>query len=144
MVGQADNGAAADLEIVGRDGHAAGAQSAALIVQVLQIDDDAVADDIDRGLAEDAGGQQVEDELALLIHDRVTGVVSALIAADYVIVPGEQVDHTALSLVAPVDSYDCSKHFPIAPFRFYTFMVPFSLSPRKDELSSRSLRTSRR
>ena len=108
MVRQADDGAAAYLEVVRRDADAAAAQRLGLVIKMLQIDDDAVADDVDRGLAEDAGGEEIEDELALLVDDRVTGVVAALITADDVIILREQIDHAALALIAPVCSHDCS------------------------------------
>ena len=108
MVGQADNRAGAYLEVVRRDADARLAELGALIIKMLKVDNDAVADDVDGRLAQDAGGQEVENELALLIDDGVTGVVAALITADDVIIRREQVDHAALALVAPVDSHDCS------------------------------------
>ena len=85
---------------------------------MLQIDDDAVADDVDRGLAEDAGGEEIENELALLVDDRVTGVVAALITADDVVIRREQIDHATLALVAPVDTDYCCKHkiYPFSAF----------------------------
>ena len=44
--------------------------------QGLRIDDDAVADDADLVGAEDAGGDDVEGELAKLVDDGVAGVVA--------------------------------------------------------------------
>jgi len=43
----------------------------------------------------------------------VTGVVAALIADNDLMLGGEKIDHAALSLVAPVDSDNSSKHFCI-------------------------------
>ncbi len=108
VIGQADSRAGADLEVSGRDAHTRLAESGALIVKVLKVDDHAVADDIDGRFAQYAGGQEVENELALLIDDGVPGVIAALIAADDVIIRGKQIDHAPLTLVAPVDSHDRS------------------------------------
>ena len=76
--------------------------------KMLKVDDDAGAEYVHGVVAQYARRQQVEDELALLVDDGVTGVVAALITADDVIIRREQVDHAALALVAPVDSHDCS------------------------------------
>ena len=45
-------------------------------------------------------------ELALLVDDGVAGVAAALITDHHVIVLSQQVHHAALSLIAPVDTYD--------------------------------------
>ena len=66
----------------------------------------AVAENVHHALAEDAAGQQVQGELALIVHDGVARVAAALIAHDHVEMVGEVVDHAALALVAPVDAYD--------------------------------------
>ena len=52
----------------------------------------------------------MQGKLAVFVHNGVTGVVAALIAADDVVFSGDQIDHTALALVAPVDTGNCSKH----------------------------------
>ncbi len=74
--------------------------------QALAVQGHAVAQNVHDALAENAGGQQVQCKLAVLVDDGVTGVAAALIADDHVIVLGEQVHHAALSLIAPVDTYD--------------------------------------
>ena len=48
----------------------------------------------------------MKGEFAVLIHDGVARVVAALIPADDVIISCNEVNHTALALVAPVDAYD--------------------------------------
>ena len=58
-------------------------------------------------------GSRFENEFAALVHDGVTGVVAALIADNDLMLGGEKIDHAALSLVAPVDSNNSSKHFCI-------------------------------
>src|SRR5699024_1202173 len=74
------------------------------------INDHAVAHDADDVGPQDAGGQQVQNELAPLVLDGVAGVVAALVADHDIVILAEQVDHAALALVAPVDPSDCSKH----------------------------------
>ena len=110
VVGHADDGPAAELQIVRRDGDARLPQRFRFVAQMLQIHHHAVADDIDGGLPQDARGQQIQDELALFVDHGVAGVVAALVAADDVVALGEQVHHAALAFVAPVDSYDRCQH----------------------------------
>ena len=56
------------------------------------------------------GRNEVQLELALIGHNGMAGVVSALIPHDNIVLFAEQVHHTALALVAPVDTGNCSKH----------------------------------
>ena len=115
MVGQADDGLLADLEILRGDGDALLGQTADLTHQVLQVNDHAVTHDVDGGLPKDAGGQQVQDEGSLVIDNGMARIIAALIAADNVIVGGKQVHHAALAFISPVDSNDCGQHL-IIPF----------------------------
>ena len=110
MIGHGDDRLVADPEVFGRDPDALRAKAARLLREVFDIDDHAVAEHVDDALAKDARGKQVEDEFPPLIDDGMTGIVAALIAADDVIVLGQQVDHSALAFVAPVDPADRSKH----------------------------------
>src|SRR5437868_2977559 len=66
------------------------------------IDDDAVADDAGAVRVEDAGGDELELELAVFGDDGVARVVASLRADDHVRLPGEVVDDLALALVAPL------------------------------------------
>ena len=91
---------------------------------MLQIDDHAVAHDIDDLGPQDAGRQQVQDEFAQMVHDGMSRVVAALVTDHNVIILGEQVDHTALSLVAPVNPGDSCQHFI-----FLLFFTEMSLRP---------------
>ena len=71
---------------------------------MLEVYDYTVAHDIDRSIVDNTRGEQVEDEFALFVYIGVTCIVASLIAADYVIIGGEQVYHAALSFVTPVNS----------------------------------------
>ena len=77
--------------------------------EMLKVNDHTVAHHIDGVRAQNAGRQQVQNELALVVDDGVPRVVAALIADDDVIVLGKQVNHSALAFVTPVDAYDCRK-----------------------------------
>jgi len=54
--------------------------------KMFKVNDHAVAHDINRCLAENAGGKQVQDKLSLFVYDRMTGIVASLIAADDIII----------------------------------------------------------
>ena len=108
VIGHADGRAVADLEVCRAYCDAAGAQTRGLIKQVLKVDDYAGAEDVDGVVAKDAGRQQVQDELALVVYHGVACVVAALIADNDVVIFREQIDHAALALIAPVCSHDCS------------------------------------
>ena len=81
-----------------------------LVNEMLKVDDHAVAHDIHCALAGYAGGEQVQDNFTVVVYNGVSRVVAALIAADYIIIGAEQIDHAALALIAPVDTRNCSKH----------------------------------
>ena len=106
--GEDDGGAVGDLEVLRGDGNAGGLEVCNLLGEVLEVDDGAVAQHVDDALGEDARGDEVQGELAVLVHHGVAGVVAALIADDDVIIGGDQIDHAALALVAPVDAYHCA------------------------------------
>ncbi len=110
MEGHGDGGTVGNLQVVRGDGDALVTQLRDLSLQVMGIDDHAAAHDADDLRAQNARGDQVENELSALILDSMAGVVAALVPCNNVIVAAEQVDHAALALVAPVDSGDCSKH----------------------------------
>ena len=113
--GQQQGGPVADLQVLRGDGDAGSPNVLHLIVKVFAVQGHAVAQDVHHALPEDAGGQQVQGELALVVDDGVTGVAAALIANGDVIVAGEQVHHAALALVAPVDAYDRAVCHTILP-----------------------------
>lgn len=108
MPGQQQGGPVADLQIVGGDGHSLAHHILHLVVQAFAVQGYAVAQNVYHALTEDAGGQQVQGKLALFVDNSVAGVAAALVAHHDVVLAGEQVHHAALSLVAPVDAYDCS------------------------------------
>ena len=110
MPRQQQRRAGADLEVIGGDCYALVAHVADLFDQALGVYGDAVADDGDDALPEDARGQQVQSKFAVFIDDGVSRVAAALIAHDNVIVGADEVDHAALALVTPVDADNCSIH----------------------------------
>ena len=110
VVGHGDGGPVRDLEVGRADVDPLLAQVGDLAVQMVGINDHAVAHDADDVGPQDAGGQQVEHKLAPLVLDGMAGVVAALVADHDVVILAEQVDHAALALIAPVDPSDCSKH----------------------------------
>ena len=97
--------------MLGRDDNALLAQLFDLVRKMLEIEHHAGTKHVHRAGAQNARRQQIENELAPGVHDGVTGVVSALIADDDLVIGGKEIDHAALSLVAPVDSDNSSKHF---------------------------------
>ena len=86
------------------------AQGGDLFFEMFRVNDHTAAHNTDNAGVQDAGGHQVQYELAALVFDGVAGVVAALVTGNDVIIAAEQVHHTALALVAPVDTGNCSKH----------------------------------
>ncbi len=78
----------------------------------LERDDDAVADEADRAVAQYARRDQMQDGLHAVDDERVARVVPALKTHDGVRAVGEDVDHRALALVAPLraDHDDVAAH----------------------------------
>ena len=89
-----------ELQVLGADLHAAGLDGLHLVCKMVKVDDHSRAQHTGDVRVQDAGGQQVQDELALFGHDGMAGVVAALIAGD----------DAALALIAPVDSSNSSQH----------------------------------
>ena len=50
----------------------------------------------------------MKGKFALFVDDCVASIAAALIADYHIVILGEQVDHTAFSLVTPVDPYYCT------------------------------------
>ena len=106
--GEDDGGTLRDLQILRRDADAVRTEIVDLAAQVFQIDDDAVAEHIHNALGENAGRDEMQGKLAVLIDDGMAGVVAALIANDNIIILCDEVDHAALAFIAPVDADDCT------------------------------------
>ena len=77
-------------------------------MQVLQVDDHAVAHDVDNLRTQNAGRHQIQNKFAQMIDDGVARVVAALVTNNHIIFFGEQVNHSALALVSPVDTNNCA------------------------------------
>ena len=92
-----------------RDVDAALDERVELVEQHLDVDDDAVGDDRDDAVGQNAGRQQVQRVLLVADDDRVAGVVAAVELDDVVDAAAEQVGGLALALVAPLgaDDHDC-------------------------------------
>ena len=110
MEGHGDGRAVGNLQVLGADLNTFLGQEGDFLLEVLGVDDHAAAHNADNVGAQNAGGNQVQDEFAALVLDGVACIVAALIARNNVIVLAEQVDHAALALVAPVDTGNGSKH----------------------------------
>ena len=106
VVRHGDDGAVRNFEVFGRDRYARLAQARHFAREVLDIDDHAGAHDAHDALAQNARREQVEDKLSPLVDDGVPRVVAALVSADDIVIFGQKVDHSALSLVSPVDADD--------------------------------------
>ena len=78
--------------------------------QMLKVDHHTGAQHAGHLRVQDAGGQQVQDELALLGHNGMAGIVAALIARNDIGIFGQQVNDAALALIAPVDSSNSGQH----------------------------------
>ena len=128
MVREDDGRAFGDLEVFRRDAAAGLLQGLDLAAQTLEVDDDAVAEDVHDARQADAGGDEMQGKFAVFVDDGVARVVAALIPADDIIVACDEVDHPALALVAPVDAYDRTvAHNAVLLIRFFTqFLFYFS------------------
>ncbi len=119
--GHGDGGLVGEFQVLRADGHAAGFDGLHFICEMVKVDDHAGAQHTGDIRMQDAGGQQVQDELALLGDDSVSGIVAALIAGNDIGVFGQQVDDTAFALIAPVDSSNSGKHNSYLPsFSLFT------------------------
>ena len=96
----ADEQPAVDADAVAR-------QLVDLHKQRLRIDDHAVADDARDAGMQDAGRNQVKDELLALHIHRVPGVVPTLVARNRREVRREHVDDLAFAFVAPLRPENC-------------------------------------
>ena len=106
--------------------HAARAQRLDLAEEDVRVDHDAVADHAGLAGVQDARGDEVELELLAVAHDRVAGVVAALVADDHVGLLGEQVGDLALALVAPLGAdHDRPRHG--SPFSQAAGWPPFRM-----------------
>ena len=105
-----DGGLVGELQVFGADLHAAGLDGLHLVREVVEVDDHTGAQHTGDIRVQDAGGQKVQDELALFGDDGVSGIVAALIAGNDIGVFGQQVDDAAFALIAPIDSSNSGQH----------------------------------
>src|SRR3990172_4735921 len=88
------------------DGDAARLQPLDLLEEAGGVDDDAVADDANLLGVEDAGGHEMERELADFVYDGVTGVGAGGVPCDYLGLLRQQVYDAPLPLVPPLAPHD--------------------------------------
>ena len=81
-----------------------------LLEERLRIDHDAVADDAGDARMQNAGRDEMEDELGSLHQHRVAGVMPALVARDRRKVRRQHVDDLPFALVAPLRAQHCDVH----------------------------------
>ena len=105
MVGHHQVGAVADQEIlINLD--TSFPKTLDLLDESNRVDDDAVADDADLPLAENAGRDQVEDVLLIAIDNGVAGVVTSLAANHDVDPSGQDIDDFSFAFIPPLGSYE--------------------------------------
>ena len=97
-------GAAGHPEAVAGD--ATGGERVDLGEQRRQVDDDAVGDDRDDVVVEDAARRELQGVSLATGHDGVPGIVPSLVAHDVAVLLGEQIDDLGLALVAPLGPDD--------------------------------------
>ena len=114
MPGEQQGGAVADHEIVRRERDALAHHILHFDAEVFGVKRHAVAQHIDHIRPEDAGWEQMQGELPVLVDDRMPRVAAALIAHDDVVFLRQQIDHAALAFIAPVDAYNCAVIHAIA------------------------------
>ena len=103
----------------------------------LRIDDHAVADDAGDALVQDAGRNEVQDELAPADIHRMARVVAALIAGHDGKMRGHQIDDLAFAFVSPLraehddvhrlkNTHDEGRHARIAECAGAPFVMPIA------------------
>ena len=111
-----------ELQVLRLHLHAARLDGLHLPGQMLEVDHHTGAQHAGHLRVQDAGGQQVQDELALLGHNGMAGIVATLIARNDIGIFGQQVDDAALALIAPVDSSNSGQHKLHLPS--FSFLFP--------------------
>ena len=118
--GHGDGGLIRKFEVFGADLHTPLLDSGHFARQMVQVYHHAGAQHTGHLRVEDARGQQVQDELAFLGDNGMSGVIAALIAGDDISVFSQQIDDAALALIAPVDASNCGKHTMLrSPFYLF-------------------------
>ena len=117
MPGEKERSSVADAELVGAYGYALCLNRLNFVPEVLEVESNAVAENIHDAGSENAGRQKMKREFAEFVDNGVARIAAALIPYNDIIAFGQKVHHTALSFVAPVDSYDCTiRHAELLSF----------------------------
>ena len=80
--------------------------SVKLALHGVEVDDSSDSDDANGFLVEDSGRDDVECELAVLVDNGVTRVVTALVSDDDIRICCKIVDYPSLSFIAPLGADD--------------------------------------
>ena len=83
------------------------AKTVDLFDQLARVDHDAVADDTQLAVVEDARRHQMDREPLAVDHERVPRVGAAVVSDHRVMLGREQIDDLALALVAPLKPHNC-------------------------------------
>ena len=83
---------------------AVGLQRGDLVGQDHRVDHDAVADDIDRSVAENPGRNRVEHVFFAFEMEGMSGVRPTLETGDHLIVGGQYVHHLSFTFVTPLQT----------------------------------------
>ena len=108
VIWHADGRAVADDQVLRCDLDPLVTQHFDLIEKMFEVDDHARPHHIDGLITQNAGRQQIQDELAFFVDNGMSGVVAALITDDNIIFFAQKVDHAALAFISPVCSYNRS------------------------------------
>ena len=68
----------------------------------------------------------MKSKLAEFIDDGMPGISAALISDDDIVVFGKEIDHSSLSLIAPVDAYYCAVRHK---YNLRVFTLPYYYTP---------------
>ena len=94
-----------------RAGDPSGLKCVDLLEQRWQIDDNTIADDRNDVLVQHSARDQLKRIFLVTNDDRVSGIVSTLIANDVVVRLGQEVNDFGFALITPLRTYDdCDGH----------------------------------
>ncbi len=111
MIRHADCSPVADFEMLWRNFYPRIAKSFYFAVKMFDVYNHSRSHNVDGIVTQNTGRKKVKNKFSFFVDYGVSGVVSALITAHHAVIFGEKVDYAPLTLVAPVDTHDCSKHF---------------------------------
>ena len=121
MIGHNNDGTGAYHKVFRGDIDACIVQPFDFAAEVADVDNGAVAENIHLFTAENAGRQKIQRKCAVVVFDGVSCIVAALVTNNNVIFFRNEVNHSALALIAPVDAHDGAC--------FHNLYSPFCIKP---------------